>query len=392
MTDHNANRPGYKMTPAGWIPEEWEVARLDRFVGLQRGYDLTHETSTLGDVPVVTSSGISYYHAKSKVHPPGVVTGRKGILGKVFLLQQPFWPHDTSLWVSDFKGNDPCFVFWFLQGMRLERFDAATSVPTLNRNNVHSVRVPFPPLPEQRKIAEVLTTWDEAINQTRALIAAAKRRKKALMQQLLTGKKRLPGFETAWKKTPIGVLLEEVERPVTWADDATYSLVSVRRASGGAFLREERRGKDILTKVMYQTRTGDFLISRMQVLHGAMALVSAHLDGMHISGSYIALRPRNTAAIDLEFFAMLASAREFYHLAYLSSYGVHIEKMTFNLEWFFQSMVRIPADVTEQRAIAAVLTTADEEINSLEAKFAALERQKKGLMQKLLTGEVRVRL
>ena len=147
------------------IPEGWCYGRLDSFLVLQRGFDLTQRQAQEGNVPVVSSSGISYYHNVAKVQPPGVVTGRKGKLGDVYYMGVPFWPHDTTLWVKDFRGNDPKFVRLFLEGFNLERFDAATSVPTLNRNNVHKLRVVFPPLEEQERIVEIIDTWAEAIAQ-----------------------------------------------------------------------------------------------------------------------------------------------------------------------------------------------------------------------------------
>src|SRR5262245_23615610 len=94
---------GYKQTEVGVIPEDWEVIDLARLCTLQRGFDITEATRVTGTVPVYSSSGLAYYHNKAMVSTPGVVTGRKGILGKVFLINEPFWPHDTTLWVKDFK-------------------------------------------------------------------------------------------------------------------------------------------------------------------------------------------------------------------------------------------------------------------------------------------------
>jgi type I restriction enzyme S subunit len=261
-----------------------------------------------------------------------------------------------------------------------------TNVETLSQ-----YQVPLPPLPEQQKIAEILSTWDNAIEQAAALIAAKRQQKKALMQQLLTGQRRLPGFAGEWKSHEIGNIFKVVSRPVDWDDDAMYKLLSVRRRSGGVFLREELKGSRILTKNMFTACKGDFLISKMQVVHGATGLVPDDLDGCHISGSYIVLQPRSNSIIDRGFFSRLSSTAEFYHLTFVSSYGVHIEKMTFDLNWFMKSRVELPSSLEEQRAIAAVLDTADREIKSLEEKLEALRQQKKGLMQRLLTGQVRVK-
>lgn len=129
-------KPEYKQTKAGLIPKGWKFCDISDLCGLQRGFDITEATRMSGKIPVYSSSGISYFHNQAKLLPPSVVTGRKGILGKVFYIEEPCWPHDTTLWVKDFKGNDPKFVYTFLTNFKLERFDASTSVPTLNRNNL----------------------------------------------------------------------------------------------------------------------------------------------------------------------------------------------------------------------------------------------------------------
>lgn len=131
---------------------EFLEGRLDSFFQLQRGFDLTKKNSVEGTVPVISSSGLSYYHNESKCMPPGAVTGRKGKLGDVFYLDEPYWPHDTSLWVKDFMGNEPKFVYWFLKSIKLETFNAATAVPTLNRNVLHPLIIRFPNNNEQLKI------------------------------------------------------------------------------------------------------------------------------------------------------------------------------------------------------------------------------------------------
>ena len=141
---------------------------------------------------------------------------------------------------------------------------------------------------------------------------------------------------------------------------------------------------------MYTVQKGDFLISKMQIVHGASALVEKEFDGLNISGSYIALNVANNKNLDVNFFNWLSKTPYFYHLTFLASYGVHIEKMTFNLRLFLKSKIKIPENIQEQCAIVDVLKTADDEINQLEKKLKALEKQKRGLMQKLLTGEIRV--
>jgi type I restriction enzyme S subunit len=230
------------------------------------------------------------------------------------------------------------------------------------------------------------------IEKTSALIDAKKRQKKALMQQLLTGKKRLPGFDGEWKEVRIGEIFKEVSRPVKWNDEELYNLISVRRRSGGLFFRDALHGKDILTKVMNTTRTGDFLISKMQVVHGAMAMTPPEFDGGHVSGSYITLVTTGDAAIYMPFFDQLSRTKWLYHLSFISSYGVVIEKMTFNLDDFLKKTILIPPTIIEQERISDVLKTCEDEEAALGRKLTALKQQKKALMQKLLTGQVRVKV
>lgn len=254
-----------------------------------------------------------------------------------------------------------------------------------------------PPLSEQKKIAKILSTWDKAISTTEQLLANSQQQKMALMQQLLTGKKRLLDkngvrFSGEWKAQRIGSLLKEVKRPVQWDDDSEYHLLSVKRRSEGVVLREILKGSDILTKKMNTALAGDFLISKMQVVHGATGLVTEEFNKCHISDSYIALRPKDGEKIDIAFFSWFSKQKIMYHKAFLCSYGVHIEKMTFNFNMFVKEKVVIPATLEEQQKIATILSTADQEISALQQKLDALKQEKKALMQQLLTGKRRVKV
>lgn len=117
-------------------------------------------------VPVVSSAGISSWHDTAKVNGPGVVLGRKGVVGSVHFIDQDYWPHDTSLWVKDFHGNDPRYVYYFFlaYAKALKALDVGSANPTLNRNHVHPIEVLWPPsVDEQRSIAGLLGSLDERI-------------------------------------------------------------------------------------------------------------------------------------------------------------------------------------------------------------------------------------
>jgi type I restriction enzyme S subunit len=268
----------------------------------------------------------------------------------------------------------------------------STNLASINSTQLKEFPVVIPPLPEQEKIAEILSTWDKAINTALQLLDKSRLQRKGLMQKLLSGKKRLPSFEDDWMKTKIGAVLKEVKRPVIWDDSSNYNLLSVKRRSEGIILRETLKGFQIKTKKMNHVITGDFIISKMQVVHGATGLVQEKFDGFHISDSYITLVAKEPQAIDTSFFDWVSKQPIMYHKSKLCSYGVHIEKMTFNLNLYLKEEICIPSSIKEQQKIAKILSTADKEIELLQQKVDALKQEKKALMQQLLTGKRRVKV
>lgn len=141
---------------------EWSETTLGEVLTLQRGFDLPKRLRREGPYQVVSSSGVTGRHDEFKVEPPGVVIGRYGTLGSVHWITEPFWPLNTSLWVKDFKGNDPRFLSYLLRTVAMDGSGAA-AVPGVNRNHLHRLRVRIPLLREQRSIRAVLATFDELI-------------------------------------------------------------------------------------------------------------------------------------------------------------------------------------------------------------------------------------
>ena len=144
--------------------DPWEQRKLGDVAPLQRGFDLPVNQMTPGPYPVVMSNGIGGWHSKYMVKGPGVVTGRSGTIGSLHYIEQNFWPHNTSLWVTSFNGNEPRFIYWLYASIGLERFGSGSGVPTLNRNDVHDLRVGFPcDVAEQRRIGTFFSRLDTLI-------------------------------------------------------------------------------------------------------------------------------------------------------------------------------------------------------------------------------------
>lgn len=161
---------------------EWAEVPLGDAITLQRGFDLPSQNRKPGKVPIVSSSGVSDYHSEAAVKGPGVVTGRYGTIGQVFLIEEDYWPLNTTLWVKDFHGNDPQFASYLLRTIDFQSCSDKSSVPGVNRNDLHRIPVLLPPLSEQRGIAAILGALDDKIELDRRMNATLEAVARALFQ------------------------------------------------------------------------------------------------------------------------------------------------------------------------------------------------------------------
>ncbi|MDX2282162.1 MAG: restriction endonuclease subunit S [Saprospiraceae bacterium] len=399
----------------GKLPEGWEVVRLKDIGKITSGTtplrsNLSYHVN--GTIPWVKTTDLNNSTIKEteekvtelalketslKIYPKDTVLvamyggfnqiGRTGLLGIEATINQAL----SAITVDKYKTEPKFLLYWLNAKVEFWKTLAGSSRkdPNITSKDVGDFPYIKIPLPEQRAIAACLSTWDTAIQKTTQLIAQKERRKKWLMQQLLTGKKRLKGFEGEWKVFTYEKLLKVVKRPVEWNDAHLYNLISVRRRSGGIFLREALYGHQIKVKDLRTANEGDFLFSKMQILHGASALVTKEFAGAKISGSYIAVVAKNPESLNMDFLNWYSQTPYFYHQTYISSYGVHIEKMTFDFDTFLALEMRLPS-IEEQTAIVQILQSADKEIKLLQAKVERMKEQKKGMMQVLLTGKKRL--
>lgn len=258
---------------------------------------------------------------------------------------------------------------------------------------IEHARFPLPPFPEQQSMSQVIRSCDRVAAAVECLIEKKILHKRALMQQLLTGKRRFTELAKPWRTVRIGDVLKAVSRSVGWDDHHTYRQVIVRRWAGGVVPREELRGDQIKVKKLNVVREGDFLISHIQSAYGAMAVVPPEFDGFHVSDLYTALVSRDPSKFDTRFFGYLGQTRWMWHQAYLASNGFFAERLrlNFNPTDFLKRHINVPPTVEEQQKIVAVLAAADRGIDLLRRELELLRKQKRGLMQKLLTGEKRVK-
>lgn len=171
--------------------KEWFKTTVGEQLTLQRGFDITKGLQRDGIVPVVSSGGIKSFHDKAMAEGPGVVIGRKGTLGKVFYIESDYWPHDTTLWVKDFKFNEPRFVYYFLLGLDVKRLDSGSANPALNRNQVHPISLHWPPVARQKAIVRTLDALQEGVQQLSSIyerkLLSLDTLKNSLLQRAFSG-------------------------------------------------------------------------------------------------------------------------------------------------------------------------------------------------------------
>lgn len=272
----------------------------------------------------------------------------------------------------------------FIAGTKLlGDLTSQSSIAHLTREKFLELAVNLPPLPEQQKIADILGTWDEALEKLDALIAAKERRKQALMQQLLTGRLRLSGFRVKWVRAILGELFTNR----TEANRLDLPLLSIT-ADQGVIRRDSLAKRDTSSedKSKYlRIAPGDIGYNTMRMWQGVSALSA--LEGI-VSPAYTICTP--SSRIEGRFAAHFFKLPHTISLFHRYSQGLVDDTLNLKFPSFAAIEVSVPGLVDEQKAIAAILDSADSELRLLHQKRAALDQQKQGLMQKLLTGKVRV--
>ena len=189
MANNNENK--ILNVPPLRFPEftgEWQCKAIEKVAPLQRGFDLPTQNLVEGIYPVIYSNGILQHHDKYKCEAPGLITGRSGTIGKFTYIDSGFyWPHNTSLWVTDFCGNCPKFIYYLYQTVHIEQFSTGSGVPTLNRNDVHRYKTSVPTaIVEQEKIAKFLSILDERIVTQNKIIEDLKKLKSAIRKKMFS--------------------------------------------------------------------------------------------------------------------------------------------------------------------------------------------------------------
>lgn len=201
---------------------DWKTVKLGEALEFKRGYDLPHAQMVEGQFPVVGSSGIIGWHNEFTTEAPSITIGRSGSVGRPYLHKGKSWSHNTALYIKDFKGNDPFYLYYLLFSIKPWQYGGGSAVPTLNRNDLHGIPISLPPLPTQRKIAAVLGALDDKIENNRKICANLEAQAQALFKSWFVDFEPFGGkMPKDWKMGKLGDVAEITsgKRPPTRANE-----------------------------------------------------------------------------------------------------------------------------------------------------------------------------
>ena len=284
------------------VPAGWSRAELQQLVYFQRGFDITKAQQKPGDIPVISSSGVTSFHNEAKAQGPGIVIGRKGTLGSIHFTERAYWPHDTTLWSKEIHGNNARFVYYYLHLFDFQHLDVGNANPTLNRNHIHKLEIAIPPKSIQDAIATVLGAYDDLIATNQRRIALLEDAARSLYHEWFVHL-RFPGHESVpvkdgvpegWRKTPIAEQTSFLNRGIApkYDDAAKGRVINQKCIRDGRISMEpaRRQSKDVKPDRLVQM--GDVLINSTGAgTLGRVAQVRAPIDDCTVDTHVTIARP-----------------------------------------------------------------------------------------------------
>ena len=259
-------------------PNKWRETTLGKEVTFQRGFDLPATERTEGSYPLMVSNGQDGFHSAYKVKAPGIVTGRSGTLGGVFYVTSDFWPLNTTLWVKDLHNNDIRFVYYLLKTLRLERYNAGSGVPTLNRNHLEHLPLQLPSSSEQREIAAVLSSLDDKIELLRGQNETLEQVAQAIFNEWFVKPTADGLLPKGWKSSLLGEFVD-VERGLSYtgkglAEDGMPLINLGNFNISGAFASEKIKHYKGDYRDRHVVKKGEILIANTDITQDKVVLGS----------------------------------------------------------------------------------------------------------------------
>ena len=392
-------RQGYKQTEVGVIPEDWDVKRLGDVLHVRHGKSQHHIVANNGQYPILATGGEIGRTNAYLYDKPSVLIGRKGTIDKPRYQDTPFWTVDTLFYTELSNAANPKFIYFKFQMIDWRSYNEASGVPSLNASTIENIEISIPDYVEQRAIATALSDVDALLAAQDKLIAKKRDIKQAAMQQLLTGKQRLPGFTGEWEVRRLEDICWYQEGPGVRNYQFTKQGVKLLN---GTNIVNGRVALDTTNRYISEEEAfgsyrhflvddGDILIASSGVtidkFHEKVAFASSEHLPLCMNTSTIRFKPNSAELLDKYLYFFLQSdlfkepiGKQATGSAQLNFGPAHLKKINLSL----------PPTLAEQAAITNILADMDADLTALEQQRDKTHALKQGMMQELLTGKIRL--
>lgn len=388
-------KPGYKQTEVGVIPEDWESVELDSLCSMKSGEGITSANiDNFSKYPCYGGNGLRGFVTRFTHKGHYALIGRQGALcGNVLGVKGTFFASEHAIVVSPFPSTDIQWLTYVLGRMRLNQYSESSAQPGLSVGKLLILRIALPKsIQEQCAIAEALSDVDELLRSLDRLIAKKRDLKQAAMQQLLTGQTRLPGFSGEWEVKLLGECI--LSRPdyginaaaVSYSDKLPSYIRITDITDHGRFCPAPRVSVNAASSNQYYLSLGDVVFARTGASVGKSYLYSPQDGALVFAGFLIRVRP-NPELLVPSFLAAYTTTKSYWNWVRLMS--MRSGQPGINGNEYAQLPLFLPP-LSEQTAIASVLSEMDTELAALEQRREKTRALKQGMMQELLTGRTRL--
>jgi type I restriction enzyme, S subunit len=365
----------------------WRATTLGEFLSLQRGHDLTEGQRRHGRVPVMGSAGLNGYHDTAMAKGPGVVVGRSGAsFGRVHLCPVDYWPHNTSLYVTNFRGNDPRFTYYFLKSIDFSRYNSGSAQASLNRNYIYPIPVRVPEPHEQRAIALVLGTLDDKIELNRCMNQTLEAMAQAIFKSWFVDPTQ-DGLPKGWRNSLVEELCELNSWILAKGDNLErVEYVEISEVSRGniANIQLYERGAEP-SRARRRLRHGDSVLSTVRPDRGAYFLCLNPSPNLIASTGFAVLTP--TKAPWSFIHAALTQKEVFEYLGQHADGGAY---PAVRPEIIGKLEIPLPIQPKPLEAFHQVCAPLYERAEHNRRESRTLAQLRDTLLPKLLSGELRV--
>lgn len=380
----------FKQTEVGLIPEDWDVSPLVNLFLIGNGRDYKYQKK--GSIPVYGTGGIITYIDSFIYDGETVCIGRKGTINRPLYLKGKIWTVDTLYYTYNFHNVCVKFLYYKFLLINWLSYNAASGVPSLTKKTIYEIKISHPKVDEQIRIAFSLSSVENLLFYLDKLIEKKKLIKQGVLQKLLTGEKRLPGFTEKWIEMRLGNISNiyrggsprPIEEYITTDEDG-INWIKIGDVDNSAkyIYRTQEKIKPSGVSCSRYVKDGDFLLSNSMSFGRPYILRTSGCihDGWLVIQDY-----QNNC--NCEFLYYMLSSN--YVLQQYKSKAAGSSVLNLNKDIVSNVVVKYPKEIDEQKAIVSILSSMDKEIESLETKKAKYAQIKQGMMQQLLTGRIRL--